>query len=59
LSILTWAPIAVWRRQQAIFRRLPEIWKRLRALEQKMGTKDAGDDRDNGDAGRAGDDRKA
>lgn len=52
-------PIAIWRRQQAIFRRLPEIWKRLRALEQKMGTKDGGDDGDNGNAGGAGAERKA
>ena len=41
-------PIAGWRRQQALLRRLPEIWKRLRALEQKMGTKDVGDDSDAG-----------
>ncbi len=52
-------PIAAWRRQQAIFRRLPEIWKRLRALEQKTGTKDGGDDRDSGHAGGAGDAREA
>jgi len=39
-------PIAGWRRQQALLRRLPEIWKRLRALEQKMGSKNVGDDGD-------------
>lgn len=44
------APIALWRRQQAILRRLPEIWNRLRALERKMGTKNVGDDGDAGDA---------
>lgn len=41
-------PIALWRRQQAILRRLPEIWKRLRGLEKKMGIQDV---RDDGDAG--------
>ncbi len=41
-------PIAGWRRQQAMLRRLPELWKRMRALEQKMGSKNVGDD---GDAG--------
>ncbi len=46
-------PIAVWRRQQAILRRLPEIWKRLRSVEKKMGIQDAGDDGD------AGNDREA
>jgi UDP-3-O-[3-hydroxymyristoyl] glucosamine N-acyltransferase len=46
-------PIAVWRRQQAILRRLPELWKRLRGLEKKMGIEDVRDDRD------AGDDREA
>ena len=39
-------PIAGWRRQQALLRRLPEIWKRLRALEQKMGSENVGDDGD-------------
>ncbi|MEO7794607.1 MAG: UDP-3-O-(3-hydroxymyristoyl)glucosamine N-acyltransferase [Thermoanaerobaculia bacterium] len=38
--------IASWRRQQAILRRLPEIWKRLRGLEKKVGIQDAGDDSD-------------
>lgn len=46
-------PIAAWRRQQAILRRLPEIWKRLRAVEKKMGIQDVGDDGD------AGNDREA
>ncbi len=41
-------PIAAWRRQQAILRRLPEIWKRLRTVENRMGIQDVGDD---GDAG--------
>jgi UDP-3-O-[3-hydroxymyristoyl] glucosamine N-acyltransferase len=45
--------IAAWRRQQAILRRLPEIWKRLRAVEKKMGIQDVGDDGD------AGNDREA
>ena len=44
--------IAEWRRQQALLRRLPEIWKRVRALERKMGTKNVGEDGDAGDAGR-------
>lgn len=46
-------PIAAWRRQQAILRRLPEIWKRLRTVEKKMGIQDVGDDGD------AGNDREA
>jgi UDP-3-O-[3-hydroxymyristoyl] glucosamine N-acyltransferase len=46
-------PIAAWRRQQALLRRLPEIWKRLRGLEKRLGIHDAGDDRD------AGNDRQA
>lgn len=41
-------PIAAWRRQQAILRRLPEIWKRLRKVENRMGIQDVGD---HGDAG--------
>lgn len=44
-------PIAGWRRQQAILLRLPEIWKRLRALERRMGSKDVGDAGGEGDAG--------
>jgi UDP-3-O-[3-hydroxymyristoyl] glucosamine N-acyltransferase len=46
-------PIAAWRRQQALLRRLPEIWQRLRGLEKKMGIQDVGDDGD------AGSDREA
>ncbi len=46
-------PIAAWKRQQAILRRLPEFWKRLRGLEKKMGIQDAGGDGD------AGNDREA
>lgn len=46
-------PIAAWRRQQAILRRLPEMWKRIRAVEKRMGIEDAGDDGD------AGSDREA
>lgn len=30
-------PMASWRRQQAVARRLPEIWNRLRRLERKLG----------------------
>lgn len=47
-------PMAGWRRQQALVRRLPEIWKRLQALERRMGSKDVGDDGDTGDAGNHG-----
>ena len=43
-------PIASWRRQQAILRRLPELWRRLRALERLSGTgkdeSEGNDDRD-------------
>ncbi|MEO8277554.1 MAG: UDP-3-O-(3-hydroxymyristoyl)glucosamine N-acyltransferase [Thermoanaerobaculia bacterium] len=36
-------PIASWRRQQSLMRRLPEIWKRLRALERRVGSENAGE----------------
>jgi UDP-3-O-[3-hydroxymyristoyl] glucosamine N-acyltransferase len=42
-------PLAVWRRQQALARRLSEIWKRLRRLERKLGPgDDGGEDGDGG-----------
>jgi UDP-3-O-[3-hydroxymyristoyl] glucosamine N-acyltransferase len=44
-------PIAGWRRQQAMLRRLPEIWKRLRELERRMGSENVGDDNEAGNAG--------
>ncbi len=47
-------PIAGWRRQQALVRRLPELWKRLRALERRVGSRDVGDEDDAGDAGNPG-----
>ena len=30
-------PIPAWRRQQSVARRLPDLWKRLRRLERKLG----------------------
>lgn len=35
--------IAVWRRQQALARRLAEIWRRLRGVERRLTAKDGGD----------------
>jgi UDP-3-O-[3-hydroxymyristoyl] glucosamine N-acyltransferase len=45
------APIAAWRRQQALLRRLPEIWKRLLAVERRVGSRDVGEAGDESDAG--------
>jgi UDP-3-O-[3-hydroxymyristoyl] glucosamine N-acyltransferase len=39
-------PLPVWRRQQAVARRLPELWQRLKRLERHLGI--------GGDRGRAG-----
>ncbi len=52
-------PIAGWRRQQALVRRLPEIWQRLRALERRMGSRDVGDAGGEGDTGDAGNHEEA
>jgi hypothetical protein len=35
-----------WRRQQALLRRLPEFWKRLKGIERRLGIRDAGDERE-------------
>ena len=41
-------PLAFWRRQQALARRLPEIWKRLRRLERRLGLGDGEEDGNGG-----------
>jgi UDP-3-O-[3-hydroxymyristoyl] glucosamine N-acyltransferase len=41
-------PIPLWRRQQAVSRRLPELWQRLRRLERHLGI---GGDRPRGGGG--------
>jgi UDP-3-O-[3-hydroxymyristoyl] glucosamine N-acyltransferase len=37
-------PIGGWRRQQALVRRLAELWRRLRALERRRGAPAAGEE---------------
>jgi len=47
-------PLGVWRRQQAVARRLPELWRRLLRIERRLGLGEEerdGSDDGNGNAG--------